>query len=59
MEKSKVNILFKSGSQITLEVDKFTTTRSGNDLTKLSWENAKPNILYISLSDIEAIFEVE
>lgn len=59
MTKSKVLILFKSGSQITLEVDKFTTTLMGNELTKLSWENAKPNILHISLADIEAIFEVE
>ncbi len=56
---SKVKILFKSGNSITLEVDKFTATRTGSELTKLSWESPKPNIMFISLTDIEAIFEEE
>ena len=59
MEKSKVQILFKSGNSLTVEVDKLTTTHTGNALTKLAWESAEPNILYISLSDIEAILEVK
>lgn len=58
-KKPKVRILFKSGSSIDLEVDKFSVTKTYNDLTSASWENSKPRILFLSLSDVEGIFELE
>ena len=59
MARSKVQVLFKSGNSIVLEVDEFSTAYTGEQLTKLKWTNPKPNIMFISLPDIEAIFEVE
>lgn len=58
MVKSKVRILFKSGNSIDLEVEELKVTSVGNTLTALSWSFSNPKIMYISLSDIEAVFEI-
>ena len=59
VKKSKVRIFFKSGNSILLEVVKFNLTRTGEDITKLSWTNPVPNIMFIALPSIEAVFEEE
>ena len=54
-KKAKVKILFKSGNSVDLEVKEFSVEKTDNKLTAISWKGS--NILFISLSDIEAIIE--
>ena len=57
-KRSKVRILYKSGNYMDFEVENFTVTKTLNDLTGLSWGYSNPRIMYVSLSDIEGIFEL-
>jgi hypothetical protein len=57
--KSKVQILFKNGSLVNLEVDNIEISCNGESVTKLSWANANPNIMFISLPEIITILELQ
>lgn len=57
--KTKVKLLFKSGNIELLEVDGMKIKSINDQITGLSWTNAKPKIMFISLADIVAIYEVE
>lgn len=56
---SKVRILFKSGNSIDLDAEKFSLEYTGEQVTSLKWKGTVPNMMFISLPDIEAIFELE
>lgn len=57
--KSKVQVLFRNGSVITLEVNELKIIRDGERITKLSWVDVNPKIMFISLPDILTILELE
>lgn len=57
--KSKVQILFKNGSVVNLEMDKIELSCNGESVTKLSWVNANPNIMFISLPEILTVLELQ
>lgn len=57
--KSKVQILFKNGSVVNLEVDSLELSSTGERITKLSWVNANPNIMFISLPEILTVLELQ
>jgi hypothetical protein len=57
--KSKVQILFKNGSVVNLEVDKVELSCNGENVTKLNWVNASPHIMFISLPEILTILELQ
>lgn len=56
--RSRVTICFKSGNCEHLIVDELKVSHANGKIVKLSWTNAQPNIMFISLPDIEAIIEV-
>ena len=56
--KSRVKVLFKSGTSITLEVAELTVSAIGDRITEMNWTDSSPKIMFISLPDIEAIFEI-
>ncbi len=58
MNKTKVKILFKSGNFIELEVGELKLSCTGEKITKLSWTDSNPNMMFISLPEIEAVFEI-
>lgn len=56
--KVKAKIYLKSGSVLEITVPNNglkTTSNTANELIKLAWEDIQPHILYINLSQIEAI----
>lgn len=55
---SKIQILFKSGQILNLEVDNMKVVATGQQIVKLEWDNAVPKILFISVPEIEAILEL-
>ena len=54
----KVKIFFKSGNSIELEAEEFSIDKTNNKLSRINWKGADPNIMFISLEDVEAIFEI-
>jgi hypothetical protein len=55
----KVKIFMKSGAVHEIKCDKFTVLRnSDNTINTISWENAKPTIMYMCLSEIETILDL-
>ena len=56
--KTKVKILFKSGNSIELGVDEFKFSCTGEKITELSWTNSNPRMMFISLLEVEAVFEI-
>lgn len=58
-DKSKVRLLFKSGAIVDLTVDEFELKFNGEQVTNLKWKGTKPNMMFISLPEIAAIFELE
>lgn len=53
----KVTLIFKGGAVFKLTADKFSVTRNAlGETTKASWENAKPDILRLDLSELAAVF---
>jgi hypothetical protein len=55
----KVRILYKSGNSIDLEASRFSITNNNNGkLIEASWADTSPRIMYISLSDVEGVFEL-
>lgn len=56
--RHKVRINFRSGHSVTVKCDNFKTKYVGNKLTAIEWENMSPKHLFISLEDIESIWEV-
>jgi hypothetical protein len=57
-EKRKVQILFKSGRSVDLLVEELEVQSTGDGINNFRWVNAEPTIMFISLADIEAIFEL-
>lgn len=55
---SKIKILFKSGNSIDLKVEELEVVKSNGRISKLSWTDCKPDIMFISLEDIEAVFNL-
>lgn len=54
--KTNLQILFKSGTSIFLKVDDLQVSYSGDQITKLVWNNSEPKMMFISLHEIAAIF---
>jgi hypothetical protein len=57
--KSKVRILFKSGTSIDLEVEEFEMKFNGEQVTSLKWKGTIPSLMFIALTEIAAVFELE
>lgn len=57
-EKTKVQILFRNGSVLNLEVSELKVTANGERVTRLTWDNANPGIMFISLPDIITVLEI-
>lgn len=56
MKKRTVTIRMKSGASIVMKADDVTATRNGvGELTKLEWEGSDIGLLYINLSEVEAV----
>lgn len=55
---AQITIIYKSGKQITVETEGFTTTRNAQaELTGLSWTSINPLPLFVGLNEIESIWE--
>ena len=54
----KIKILFKSGNSQILDVEDFGTKFVGDELTALNWVLPKGKVLFISLKDVEAVFQL-
>lgn len=57
-KKSRIKILFKSGNTEYLEVDELKVVHSNGQITQLTLNNSNHEIMYLLLSNIEAIFEI-
>lgn len=57
---SKVQVNYKSGTSVTMEVTKFTV-KVGPSSTAVEWtlaENARLKPLYFNMDEVESIWEV-
>lgn len=57
---SAVRIIYKSGAQIDINCDSFTTTSNVlGVLTRLEWENARPKPQFLGIDEVAAIWELD
>ena len=58
--KSTIQIIYRSGSSVTLTCDRFAVTRTGtNGQLKVEYTNPRPRPLLIGVDDIESVWELK
>jgi hypothetical protein len=58
MSRSRIIIRYKSGAEISATVESLTVEIWEGKITKIDWNNMKPNPLHIGIDDIESVWEV-
>lgn len=52
----KVTIVYRSGATVTFRCEEITVGTTGNEITRLKWDDAKPRPLHAGLADIAAVW---
>ena len=58
IKSGKIRLILKSGNSIDLDVEDISIEYSGSEITNLTWKRSIPDIIFVSLPYIEAIFEL-
>lgn len=56
---TRIRIIYKSGAEQVIRCDNFKVTMRGGQISKLTWENAKPRPLFIGVDDVAAVYDLK